>query len=46
VDGQLGGRQETVRKIRTALEDSGIEFINDNGGGRGVRLRKRPQKKR
>jgi predicted transcriptional regulator len=44
VDGQLGGREETVRKIRTALENSGIEFIDENGGP-GVRLRKRHQKK-
>jgi predicted transcriptional regulator len=41
VGGQLGGRDETVRKIRSALENSGIEFIEENGGGPGVRLRKR-----
>jgi transcriptional regulator with XRE-family HTH domain len=45
VDGQLGGREETVRKIRGALENSGIEFIEENGGGPGVRLRKRHQRK-
>jgi predicted transcriptional regulator len=45
VDGQLGGREETVRKIRAALENSGIEFIDGNGGGPGVRLRKRTLKK-
>jgi len=45
VDGQLGGREETVRKIRTALENSGIEFIDENGSP-GVRLRERHQKKR
>jgi hypothetical protein len=28
-------------KIQTALEAAGIEFINENGGGKGVRLRKR-----
>jgi hypothetical protein len=27
--------------IRRALEDAGIEFIDENGGGPGVRLRKR-----
>jgi len=43
LDGELGGREETVRKIRAALENSGIEFIN--GGGPGVRLRRRHQKK-
>jgi predicted transcriptional regulator len=45
VDGKLGGREETVRKIRAALENGGIEFIHENGGGLGVRLRKRQQKK-
>jgi len=41
VGGQLGGRDETAHKIRSALENSGIEFIEENGGGPGVRLRKR-----
>jgi transcriptional regulator with XRE-family HTH domain len=31
--------------IRRALESAGIEFIDENGGGPGVRLRKRHQKK-
>jgi DNA-binding XRE family transcriptional regulator len=44
-EGQLGGRGETAKKIRAALERSGIEFIDENGGGLGVRLRKRHQKK-
>ena len=30
--------------IRRALESSGVEFIDENGGGPGVRLRKRQQK--
>jgi hypothetical protein len=29
-----------------ALESAGIEFIDQNGGGPGVRLRKRQQKKK
>jgi hypothetical protein len=29
--------------IRRALEAAGIEFIDENGGGPGVRLRKRQQ---
>jgi len=33
VDGQLGGREETVRKIRTALENSGIEFTDEKECG-------------
>jgi len=45
-DGPLGGRNETGTKIRSALESAGIEFIDENGGGPGVRLRKRQQKKK
>ena len=44
-DGPLGGRSETGARIRLALETAGIEFIDENGGGSGVRLRKRQQKK-
>jgi predicted transcriptional regulator len=44
-DGPLGGRDETGVKIRSALESAGIQFIDENGGGPGVRLRKRQQKK-
>jgi hypothetical protein len=32
--------------IRRALELAGVEFIDENGGGPGVRLRKGSQKKR
>jgi hypothetical protein len=32
--------------VRRALEAAGIEFIDENGGGPGVRLRKRQQKKK
>jgi len=31
--------------IRRALETAGVEFIDENGGGPGVRLRKRQHKK-
>jgi hypothetical protein len=44
-DGPLGGRDETGIKIRSALEAAGVEFIDENGGGPGVRLRKRQPKK-
>lgn len=40
-EGLLAGRQTTVQKICVALERAGIEFIHENGGGAGVRLRKR-----
>ena len=32
--------------IRRAMESVGIEFIDENGGGPGVRLRKPPKQKR
>ena len=41
----LGGRNETAEKIRSALEAAGVEFIEENGGGQGVRLRKRLKQK-
>jgi hypothetical protein len=31
--------------LRRALESAGVEFIDENGGGPGVRLRKRQRKK-
>jgi hypothetical protein len=31
--------------VRRALESAGVEFIDENGGGPGVRLRKRQAKK-
>ena len=33
------------KKLRRTLETAGVEFIEENGGGPGVRLRKRQQKK-
>ena len=32
--------------VRRALEAAGVEFIDENGGGPGVRLRKLPKQKR
>jgi hypothetical protein len=32
--------------VRRALESAGVEFIEENGGGPGVRLRKPPKQKR
>ena len=34
-----------VAALRKALEAAGVEFIDENGGGPRVRLRKRTQKK-
>ena len=38
-------RRATLQVIKRALELAGVEFIDENGGGPGVRLRKRHQKK-
>jgi transcriptional regulator with XRE-family HTH domain len=44
-DGEtLGGRQETGEALVAALEKAGIEFIAENGGGAGVRLKKRAKR--
>ncbi len=40
-DGELGGREETGEKIVRAIEKAGVDFIPANGGGAGVRLRRR-----
>ncbi|MBZ9927774.1 transcriptional regulator [Mesorhizobium sp. BR1-1-4] len=32
-------KERTVDAIRTALEAAGVQFIPENGGGAGVRLR-------
>jgi transcriptional regulator with XRE-family HTH domain len=44
-EGELGGREGTGAKIRRAIENAGVEFLDENGGGPGVRLRRRQQKK-
>jgi transcriptional regulator with XRE-family HTH domain len=36
-------KQSTIDAIRAALESAGIEFIAENGGGAGVRLKKRSE---
>jgi transcriptional regulator with XRE-family HTH domain len=40
-EGPLGGRGETADKIVQAIVLAGAEFIDENGGGVGVRLRER-----
>jgi hypothetical protein len=40
MEGELKIRLDTLTKIKAALEKAGIEFIAENGGGAGVRLRK------
>jgi hypothetical protein len=38
--GTLIAHGSTIAALRSALEKAGIEFIDENGGGAGVRLRK------
>jgi len=46
MDGEVGGREATAQRMRAALEEGGIQFIEANGGGPGVRLRNPPKPKR
>jgi transcriptional regulator with XRE-family HTH domain len=39
-DGPIGGRSATADAIRAAVERAGVIFIEENGEGPGVRLRK------
>ena len=43
--GRYSGDPETLSTIESVLKRAGVEFIDENGGGPGVRLRKRQQKK-
>jgi len=38
-------QDETLTKVRKALEKAGVAFIDENGGGLGVRLKKRQKRK-
>jgi predicted transcriptional regulator len=40
--GRINSYASTLSALRSALESAGIEFIEENGGGPGVRLRKKP----
>jgi transcriptional regulator with XRE-family HTH domain len=45
IENGADAKQSTVDRLQHVLEAAGIEFIQENGGGPGVRLRKRPQKR-
>jgi transcriptional regulator with XRE-family HTH domain len=45
IENGADAKQSTMDRLQQALEAAGIEFIEENGGGLGVRLRKRHQKK-
>jgi hypothetical protein len=42
--GMTTAHMSTVAGLRKSLETAGVEFIDENGGGPGVRLRKRQRK--
>jgi transcriptional regulator with XRE-family HTH domain len=47
LEGGIGQpRRATIQVIRRAFELAGVEFIDENGGGPGVRLRKRQRVKK
>jgi hypothetical protein len=46
VEGEIPVTLANEAALRQALEGAGVEFIDENGGGPGVRLHKRPHKKR
>ena len=43
--GRYAGDAETLAAIEGALKRAGVDFIAENGGGPGVRLRKRQTKR-
>ena len=43
--GRYAGDPATLQKIEKVLVAAGVEFIDENGGGPGVRLRKRQRAK-
>jgi len=44
--GRYAGDPKTLELIEKILRAAGVEFIDENGGGPGVRLRKPPKQKR
>jgi transcriptional regulator with XRE-family HTH domain len=43
--GPLSAQERTLAEIRRALEKAGVGFIAENGGGAGVRMKKRTGKR-
>jgi hypothetical protein len=43
--GILGAHAPTTAALVRALESAGVEFIDDNGGGAGVRMKKSSKKR-
>ncbi len=45
VDGEIPATSANEAALRSALEAAGVEFIDENGGGAGVRLKKSLRKR-
>jgi len=45
IDGEISATAANQAALRRALEHGGVEFIDENGGGAGVRLRKPTDKR-
>jgi hypothetical protein len=43
--GVMRAHRSTLTALKSALEVAGVEFIDENGGGAGVRLREKRSKK-
>jgi transcriptional regulator with XRE-family HTH domain len=41
IENGADAKQSTMDRLQRALESAGVVFIDENGGGAGVRLRKR-----
>ncbi|HXW72110.1 MAG TPA: helix-turn-helix transcriptional regulator [Methylocella sp.] len=39
-------KERTIEALQRVFETAGVEFIDENGGGPGVRLKKRQQKRK
>ena len=45
IENGADAKQSTIDRLQQALEVAGVEFIDEDGGGPGVRLKRRHQKK-
>jgi hypothetical protein len=45
IENGADAKQSTMDRLQQALESAGIEFLDENGGGPGVRLRTRQTKR-
>jgi transcriptional regulator with XRE-family HTH domain len=45
IENGADAKQSTMDRLQQALESAGVEFIDENGGGPGVRLRERQLRK-